>query len=40
MREYVFRCRIELNEQICIKKRANRLYFYKGQNEVKRGQSN
>ena len=37
MHEYVF-CRRILNEQICAKKKINRLYFYKGHNEVKEGQ--
>jgi len=33
MHEYVFRRRMKLNERICVKKAANRLYFYKGHNE-------
>ena len=32
----VFCRRTELNEQICAKKKANGLYFYKSHNEVKR----
>ena len=29
--------RKEINEWICVKKKANGLYFYKGHNEVKIG---
>ena len=31
---------MKLNKWICAKKKANRLYFYKGHNEVKAGQPN
>ena len=31
---------MELNKWICAKKKANRPYFYKGYNEVKKGQPN
>ena len=37
---FFFWRRIELNEQICAKKKANGLYLYKGQNEVKEGKPN
>ena len=40
MREFVFCKKMELNERICAKKKANRLYFYKDHNEVKAGQPN
>ena len=38
MHEFVF-CRI-INKWNCAKKKANGLYFYKGHDEVKEGQSN
>ena len=31
---------MELNKEICVKKKANGLYFYKGHDEVKEGQPN
>ena len=39
-REFVF-CRVmKLNKGICVKKKTNDLYFYKGHDEVKEGQLN
>ena len=38
--EFVFCRRMELNKEICVKKKANGLYFYKGHDEVKEGQPN
>ena len=40
MREFAFCRRMELNEGICAKKKANGLYIYKSYNEVKLGQPN
>ena len=40
MRGFVFYRIIKLNKWICVKKKANRLYFYKGYDEAKEGQPN
>jgi len=40
MHEFVFCKIVELNKWICEKKKANGLYFYKSNNEVKDGQPN
>ena len=40
MREFVF-CKImKLNKWICVKKKGNGIYFYKGHDEVKEDQPN